>query len=262
MISFTYAQLSGYLAAFLWPLARIAALMAAAPVFGNLGVPRRLKILLAVAVTAVLMPVVGPMQDLEPWSAPGLLLLAQQMIIGIALGLTMRMVFTMVDVAGELAGMQMGLGFATFFDPQHASSLPVVAQFLGLLTTLTFFSANGHLMLLSVLAESFRLLPMADTGLSASVWLTLVDWGGKIFLTGLMLSLPIVAALLVTNLALGVLTRAAPQLNVFSVGFPVTLLVGWAVLLLSLPYFAPALVRLFDDGFQMMAQIMAQAAPR
>jgi flagellar biosynthesis protein FliR len=260
MISFTYAQLSALIAAFLWPLARIAALIATAPTLGNLATPRRVKILLAVAITLVVAPVLGEPPAIEPWSGPGLLLLAQQLLIGATMGFAMRIVFTMVDLAGELAGLQMGLGFATFFDPQHAASLPVIAQFLSLLATLTFLSVNGHLLLIAALADSFRALPVGDLALAPSLWLLVADWGGAIFLTGLMLALPIIATLLVANLALGVLTRAAPQLNLFAVGFPITLLAGWVMLALALPHFAPALTRMFDEGLQRVAEVALVAA--
>ena len=251
MISFTEADLFRFLAGFLWPLARVAALVGVAPIFGTLGVPRRVKVMLAIGVTIAVAPMVGPVPDVDPWSAAGLAVLLQQMLIGTAMGLVMRIVFTIVDVAGELGGLQMGLGFATFFDPQHGVNTQVVTQFLGLLVALVFLAINGHLMMLSALAESFRLLPIG-AAVSASAWLSLVDWGGTIFATGLMLALPVIAALLMTNVALGILTRAAPQLNLFAVGFPVTILVGWVVLGLSLPMVAPLFMQAFDEGLRMM----------
>jgi flagellar biosynthesis protein FliR len=260
MITFTYAQLSSLIAAFMWPLARIAALVATAPVLGNLTIPRRVRMLLAVAITLALAPAFGEPPTIDPWSGAGLLVLAQQMLIGAAMGLAMRVVFTMVDFAGEVSGLQMGLGFATFFDPQHTASLPVIAEFLSLLATLTFLAVNGHLLLIAALADSFRVLPVGDLALASSTWFQLADWGGKIFVTGIMLALPIIATLLITNLALGVLSRAAPQLNLFAVGFPITLLAGWVILGLSLPHFAPTLTRVFDDGLGMMAQVVLSAA--
>lgn len=262
MISVTYAELSGWLAAILWPLARIAALVATAPVFGNAGVPRRVKILFALALTYVLAPLAGPLPGIDPWSAEGLVVLAQQLAVGMAMGLAMRLVFAMVDVAGEIAGLQMGLGFATFYDPQHGTHSPVIAQFLGLLTTLIFLALNGHLMLLSVLAESFQLLPVGARTAGGPPWFALADWGSKVFVSGLMLALPLITALLVTNVAIGILTRAAPQLNLFAVGFPITILVGWIVLSLSIPLLEPLLTRAFDEGLQRMLQPLPPLAPR
>ena len=252
MISLTDAQLSVFLASFLWPFARVAGLLAVAPILGNIGIPRRVKALLALAVTVALAPLLESVPAIEPWSAAGVAVMVQQMVVGAAMGFAMRVVFTMVDVAGELASLQMGLGFAIFFDPQHGAHTAVVAQLLGLLASLTFLAINGHLMMLATLAESFRVLPVGAAFGDASPWLALARWGATIFVSGLMLALPVVAALLITNVALGILTRAAPQLNLFTVGFPVTILVGWLVLALSLPMFAPLLTHAFEEGLRVM----------
>lgn len=261
MISITSAQLNLWLATFIWPFVRILALVGSAPILGNPSVPARVKIGLAFLLTLVLAPVLGPMPAVEPGSAIGLLILVQQILIGVAIGFAMRIVFTAVEMAGQIAGMQMGLGFATFFDPQNAAQMPVVGQFLGLLATLLFLAMNGHLLLIEVLAQSFKALPVAAPPYSAAGWRVLAGWGGEVFLAGLLLSIPIMAALLITNLALGIMTRAAPQLNVFSVGFPITLAAGFVVLAVALSYFAPLFERLFHDGLQMTMQILRMANP-
>lgn len=251
MLQITDAELQALLVSFLWPLARVAGLVAAAPMFGNMAIPRRIKALLAIAITVSLAPMVDA-PGVEPWSGAGLTILAQQFILGTAMGLAVRLVFTAVDVAGELVGLQMGLGFATFFDPQNGAHTPVVAQFLGLLTTLVFLAINGHLMVLTALAESFASVPVGHWITGRGVWLELARLGSVIFTTGLMLALPVVVALLVTNVALGILTRAAPQLNLFAVGFPVTIMVGWLVLGLALPHLAPVLMQAFQTGLKAM----------
>lgn len=261
MISVTSAQLSAWLAAFIWPFFRILALVSSAPILGNPSIPARVKIGLSFAITVVLAPVLGPVPAVEPGSAIGLLILAQQIVIGVAMGFAMRIVFSAVEMAGQVAGMQMGLGFATFFDPQNAAQTPVVGQFLGLIATLVFLALNGHLLLIEVLAQSFQALPVAVPPYSAVGWRTLVGWGGEVFLAGLLLSLPVMAALLITNLALGIMTRAAPQLNIFSVGFPITLAAGFLVLAVALGYFAPLFDRLLHDGLQMTLQILRLARP-
>lgn len=261
MISVTSAQLSAWLAAFIWPFVRILALVSSAPILGNPGIPLRVKIGLALLITFVLAPVIGTMPAVEPGSAIGLLIMAQQIVIGVAMGLAMRIVFTAVEMAGQLIGMQMGLGFATFFDPQNAAQTPVVGSFLGLIATLFFLALNGHLLMIEVLAQSFHVLPVMAQPLSVTGWRALVGWGGEVFLAGLLLSMPIMAALLITNLALGIMTRAAPQLNVFSVGFPITLAAGFVVLAVALPYFAPLFERLIHDGLQMALQIVHLARP-
>jgi flagellar biosynthesis protein FliR len=258
VLSVTTAQLYAWLAAFMWPLARVLALVGTAPIMGSPSLPARVKIGLAIAITLVLAPALGPMPEVPPFSGAGMLILGQQIVIGLAMGLVMRIVFVSVDMAGEIAGLQMGLGFATFYDPQARTSSPVLAQFMGLLATLIFLSLNGHLLVISTLAESFAALPISADAPSALGWRTLAEWGSAIFLAGLLMSLPILAALLVTNISIGILTRAAPQLNMFAVGFPITLGIGLIVLALVLPYLAPGVERLIHTGLGTMLQIAMQ----
>jgi flagellar biosynthetic protein FliR len=255
MITFSSADLNAWLTSFLWPMARILALLAAAPVLGHLSIPARVKIGLGILITIVLAPAVGPLPKIELTSLHGLMVLSQQILVGLAMGFAMRIVFSAVELAGEIAGLQMGLGFATFFNAQSDGSSLVLGRFLGLLATLTFLSLNGHLLMLSVLAESFEALPISAEPVSSAGARHLAEWGGNIFMAGLQLALPVVAAMLIVNLALGILTRASPQLNVFAVGFPITLLVGMAALMLSLPYFTPVLERLISNGLQAMMEI-------
>lgn len=261
MISVTSAQLGAWLGAFIWPFFRILALVSSAPVLGNPAVPVRVKVGLAAVLTIVLAPVLGSMPVVEPGSAIGLLILAQQIVIGLAIGFTMRIIFTAVEMAGNIIGMQMGLGFANIFDPQNAAQISIVAQFLGLFATLVFLALNGHLYMIEVLAQSFQALPVAVQPFSAAGWRALAGWGGEIFMAGLLLSMPIMAALLTTNLALGIMTRAAPQLNVFSVGFPITLAAGFVVLAIALPYFVPLFDSMLHDALQMTMQILRLANP-
>ncbi len=261
MISVTSAQLSAWLAAFIWPFFRVVALVSSAPILGNPGVSPQVKIGLSFALTLVLAPILDPMPAVEPGSAIGLLILVQQIVIGVAMGFAMRIIFTAVEMAGQIIAMQMGLGFAVFFDPQNAAQTPVVGQFLGLIGILVFLALNGHLMIIEVLAQSFRALPVMVQPFSSAGWRAVAGWGGEVFLAGLLLSMPIMAALLITNLALGIMTRAAPQLNVFSVGFPITLAAGFVVLAVALPFFAPLFERLIQDGVQMALQIIRLAKP-
>lgn len=260
MISFTSAQWSAWIAAFIYPLTRILALVASSPVLGNKQVPVHVKIGLSVLITIVIAPTLDIQPGIEPGSAVGIFILLQQLLAGLAMGFAMRIVFTTVEMAGELAGLQMGLGFASFYDPQHASFSPVLAQFLGVLAALAFLGMDGHLYMLSALADSFKLFPIGTTLPSALALHTLAIWVGSIFSYAVQLSLPLLGALLITNLALGILTRSAPQLNIFAVGFPVTLAIGFIALILTLPYFAPLLEHIIGEGLEMMLKISRQFA--
>jgi flagellar biosynthetic protein FliR len=247
VISFTSVQLDAWLATFIYPLTRILAMISSSPVIGNTQVPRRVKIGLSVLLAIVIAPTIGSMPEVPIGSPQGLLIMIQQVIIGVAMGFTMRLIFNAVEMAGELSGLQMGLGFASFYDPVNAVQSAVIAQWLGMIAALAFLAMDGHLYMLSALAESFHTLPIGSM-MSAQGFYGVANWGGSIFIYALQISLPILAALLITNIALGILTRAAPQLNLFAIGFPITLAIGFFVLALSMPYFAPVLDRLTQES--------------
>jgi flagellar biosynthetic protein FliR len=254
MISVTSAQLNAWLAEFAWPLARVLALIASAPVLGNPSVSVSLKIGLGILLTILLVPLLPSSPGIDPASATGLLILAQQVLIGLTMGFAMHVVFHAAEMAGEFIGLQMGLGFATLYDASVPGFIPILGQYLGVVVGLVFLAVDGHLLLITALVQSFEVLPFAP--LSAPSGLrAVVEWGGKIFSWSLMLSLPLLAALLITNLALGVLTRAAPQLNIFAIGFPLTILMGILVMVMSMPYFAPVFERQITEGFGAMLQI-------
>ena len=212
----------------------------------------RIKLILGLAISLALVPALPALPLISPGSGEGMLILGQQMLIGMAMGFAMRLTVAAVDYAGEVIGLQMGLGFATFYDPNNTSQTPVVSEFLSLLGLLVLFSINGHLMIMATLAHSFTVLPIVGTSLAAGTWSNFAHAGAVIFSSGLILALPVIAALLITNVALGVLTRAAPQLNLFAVGFPITLIAGFVMLILSLSYLAGPLTELFEHGLNSM----------
>lgn len=255
MISVTSTQIEAWLAALILPLARILAMIASSPVIGNKQAPARVKIGLSVMIATIIAPTINDMPQVFVGSLQGLLMMIQQIIIGVAMGFAMRLVFTAVEMAGEMTGLQMGLGFASFYDPMNASYTPVVARWLGMIAALAFLALNGHLYMISALADSFRTLPIGNM-MGAAGFYGVVSWGGSIFAYALQISLPILAALLITNIALGILTRAAPQLNLFAVGFPITLAIGFFVLALSMPYFIPLLDRYTQEGLGAMHNLV------
>ena len=256
MLSITSAQLDAWLNGLMLPLARLLGLIAAAPLFSNRAIPARVRLATGLAIAMAVLPVLPPMPRVPPDSAMALVMLAQQAFIGIAIGFMMRLMFAAVDVAGEMIGLQMGLSFAVFFNPQTGGQSSVIADFLGLLTLLIFLALDGHLMLINVLVMSFEWLPVGSSGGGAEAWSLIARYGSVVFASGLLLALPMVAALLITNIALGVLTRAAPQLNLFAVGFPITLSIGFAVLLLSLTSFAPVVQTIFERGFVAIEELL------
>lgn len=257
MFTVTYAQLNAWLTAFLWPFTRIAALIAAAPVFGHMALPARVKIGLAAFITLIVAPTLPAMPQATVFSASGVWIMVMQFLIGAALGITMQLVFASVEMAGTLVGLQMGLGFATFFDPSSNASAQIIASFLNMIAVLAFLAFNGHLQMIAALIESFQSVPIAAAMYGPPGMRTLVEWGGAIFTAGLLLSLPVVIALLVANLSLGILNRAAPQIGVFQIGFSVTLMVGMLLLMLMLPNMIPFFARLIETGVDEMGRVAA-----
>lgn len=230
-------------------------MIASSPILGNRQIPVRIKVGLSILLAIIIVPDIGTMPQVAIGSPQGILILIQQIIIGVAMGFTMRLIFTAVEMAGELAGLQMGLGFASFYDPINAVHSAIIAQWLGIIAALAFLSINGHLYMISALAESFQTLPVGSMMPVKGLY-GVASWGGSIFAYALQISLPILTALLITNIALGILTRAAPQLNLFAVGFPITLAIGFFVLALSMPYFAPMLDRLTQEGLGTMFNLV------
>lgn len=259
MFTVSSSQLHVWLAEFFWPFFRILAFLSVAPLFGSRGIPLQVKILSAFFITLVVAPVIPHLPpDVAPASDRGLLILIQQVLIGLTMGAATKVVFSSMEMAGHIAGLQMGLGFATFFDPQNGTQVPLVGQFVSIFATLLFLTMNGHLMMISALSESFYNLPIGQA-IATNSFRGVVEAGGMIFKWGVQLSLPIMAALMLVNIALGVLTRAAPQLNIFAVGFPLTLGVGMIILALSIPYFPPVFHQIINDAIAAMLNAAAPA---
>ncbi len=259
MISIASTQIDAWIAAFIFPLARILAFIATAPLWSSAGIPRRTRLILAIAIATAIAPGLPSMPTVQPASLAGLWILLQQMLVGIGMGFAAKIVFTAFDLAGEFIGSQMGLGFATFYDPLNSAQTPVIAEFIGLLALLLFLSLNGHLIYIATLAQSFSAIPVGENPLGAASWLNLVELGGKIFSAGLLIALPIIVALTITNVALAVLTRAAPQLNLFALGFPITLIGGFLMLAVSLDYLASPMQSIFEFALSAMLGFIAPA---
>ncbi|MDR2260570.1 MAG: flagellar biosynthetic protein FliR [Azoarcus sp.] len=260
MLSVTSAQLDAWLAALMFPLARLLGLMMATPVFSNRGMPVRIRLAAGLGIAAALLPALPPMPAIAPGSGVGLAVMGEQIFIGAAIGFVVRLVFAAIDVAGSFIGMQMGLSFALFFDPNSGGQSAVLADFMSLVATLLFLALDGHLIMIDLLARSFEWLPVG-AGIDGSGWSLIPRAGAAIFSTGFLLALPLLAVLLVTNTALGILTRAAPQLNLFAIGFPVTMTVGFFALVLLMSNFGPVAQSLFERGFDAVPALLEALSP-
>ena len=257
MLQLTEQQLLLWLSAWLWPFMRVSAFVMTAPIIGTKALPRRVRMAFALALTTVLVPLEASAVPAVPLlSAPGLVIAAQQVLVGAALGLILRAVFLVLEFAGQIVAQQMGLGFAAMVDPASGAQVPVVAQFYIVLGTLMFFAFDAHLQLVLLLQDSFEILPLG-AGLPGRNSLEyVIQWTGHLLGAGMLLLLPAIAALLIVNLAFGVIARAAPQFNIFSIGFPVMILFGIVVLLLTLGLLTEHVGALFEDGFGAATQFL------
>jgi flagellar biosynthetic protein FliR len=256
VFSVTSEQLAAWLVAFLWPFVRILALLSTAPITSEASVPRQVRVALAALLTLVIAPTLGPLPQIPVVSAAGIWLLVKQVLIGMAMGFAMRLVFAAVLAAGEYISLQMGLSFAAFFDPSSGGQTMVVGRFLNMLAMLLFLAVDGHLLMLGALGDSFHTLPISDAPFASAGWMALVLEGGHVFTTGLMLALPLVTALLTLNLAMGILNRASPQFSIFAVGFPLTLLAGIGLLSVMVPHFLQMLQPRFTAALEALVGVV------
>jgi len=251
-MNFTGAELISGMATLLWPFMRIGAMFAAAPIFSARSVPVRIRILLAFFIAWILVPVIPEPPVVDLISGEALLISISQILIGLAMGFILQMVFSAFVIAGYSIATAMGLGFASMIDPQNGVQVPVISQAFLIMTTLVFLSLNGHLIFIEVLATSFQTMPIGPFFLSGDDLWKLVTWGGDMFAGGMLIALPAVAALLLVNLAFGVVSRAAPQLNIFAVGFPIMIMIGLAFIILTLPTITSHLNRLLTQALDLI----------
>ena len=248
MIELRAGQIEALLMQVFWPFVRIGACFMVAPIFSAQFVPARLRVLLAVVLAFMISPLVAEPTGVALFSIPGFIITVQQVLIGAALGFCMEILFDAVTMGGQLLANSMGLSFAFNIDPVHGASTPALGQFYSLLVTLTFLALNGHLILIETLMDGFRTLPVGATGLGSDGMWTVVMWGSQIFSGALAVALPGITALLIVNVAFGVMSRAAPQLNLFAVGFPITLVFGLVIVLAGLPSVQSSFTRLMEDA--------------
>jgi flagellar biosynthetic protein FliR len=217
---------------FLWPMLRISALLLSAPLFSLDALTLRIRTMLALVLTFFIYPLVE-WPVIDPISAGGLLEIVNQIFIGTMMGLMLQVAIGAIALAGQTIAGSMGLSMASMVDP-NIGNVPVISQFLVIMSTLIFLGFGGHLIMVSMLADSFRSVPIGHFILGQVAFGKVIAWSGMMFLGGVLIALPVMVSLLFINIGLGIVTRAAPSLNIFSVGFPASIAAGFMVLLLSL----------------------------
>ena len=247
------AVIGGWISSVLWPFFRIGGFFLAAPIFGTQLVSARIRIVLAILVTLILVPNLPAMPVIDSLSITSFIIVAQQLLIGIAMGFSLQLLLQLFVVGGQIIGMHMALGFASMVDPSNGVTVTVLSQFHLMLVTLLFVSMNGHLAMVEVLIESFYALPVGGLFISDNMLLELAGRGSWMFSSALLLALPAIASLMVINYSLGIVTRAAPQLNIFALGFPAMLIIGLMIIYIMLQGYVPLFDRFTREALDLMA---------
>jgi len=253
-------DVSQWVARLWWPSLRIGGFVAAAPIASEKTIPNQVKIVLTLALAVLVGPLAPVPPTLSIFSGAGILTAVQEILIGVSIGMVMELAFEALNFAGQTISMTMGLGFATLVDPQRGASVPVLGQLFMIMGTLAYLAINGHLVLLGALANSFQTLPIGAANIDRDFLIAVATWGTRIFETGLLIALPAVIALVIVNMALGVVTRAAPQLNLFGIGFTITLICGFFVLITGLGGIMSGISTLIDDALRAVIGLVGTPA--
>ena len=258
-MEFSIAEITGALGSYLWPFFRIAAMVMVAPIFSSNFISARARLLLALAVSMVIIPGISTdMPVVDPLSATGLLIIAQQILIGACMGFILQLLFNAFIVAGQIIAMQMGLGFASMVDPQNGVMVPVISQLYLVMVTLIFVTIDGHLVLIQVMYESFSAMPVGPTGLTATDFRDVAAQASWMYAAGVIIALPAIGSLMMVNLAFGILSRAAPQISPFSIGFPMTIILGFVIIMVTLPLVGEHIVDMSDTMLQTVRLLVEQ----
>jgi len=252
----TDVEIGQFLGQYIWPLFRIASFFMAVPILGSRLINARARLALAASLTVILAPMLPPMPLVDPVSIPGMLLILQQVVIGVSMGFVFQVVMQLFVLAGQFIAMKMGLGFASMNDPSNGVSVTVISQFYLMMATLLFLSVNAHLLLIELVVESFTTLPVGGVGLGLQQFWDIASLGTWMFGGAMVIALPLLTSLLVVNLAFGVMSRSAPQMNVFAVGFPITLVFGLILIWYGLASFLPNYNTFLGEGMLMARELI------
>ncbi len=245
------SQLAAWAGYVFWPLVRVLALIGTAPVLSHRAFPLRSKVALGVGVALILAPQVQAPPLSDSLDAAFFAMLVRNIIVGASMGFAIRILFSGIELAGQMIGLQIGLSFSGFFDPEAADTNNPVANVLSLLVLMLFLGIDGHLMMLYGMRQSFEMFPITGTGAPPLAYDAIAGLGAQLFAIALSISLPILAVMLLINIVLGVMARVSPQLNLFAVGFPITLCAGMIVLLLFVPHLEAPIRAALERGMSL-----------
>ncbi len=256
MLSFTEEAILSALASFIWPFVRISSMFISIPIFSVRSLPAKIRVMVSFLITLIVIPVIPDPPNIAVFSYQGFLVTIQQIVIGVSTGFVLQMVFSVMLVGGQSIAYSMGLGFASMVDPVTGIQVPVIAQVFVVSSSLMFLGVNGHLLLIEMLTESFKTLPVASIGFGLDELWSIIIWSSQIFVAGVLLALPVMAALLFVNISFGVAARAAPQLQIFGVGFPITIMLGMVLVWITLSNTLEVFSNVLTDGFSLISQLL------
>jgi flagellar biosynthetic protein FliR len=258
MIELTDQIIGSWVSHFMWPFFRLSAFFVIVPVMGARLVPTRVRLGLSLVITVLIYPMLPDMPIIESVDIQTFIIIAEQILIGTTLGFLVFVIFQIFILAGQTISMQMGLGFASMVDPANGVSVAVLSQWYQVLVTLVYLAINGHLLTLEVVIDSFMTLPVGQGLFATDSWFILSEFGAWLFRASLMLALPAISALLIVNITFGVMTRAAPQLNVFALGFPITMMGGLVIVWVSYAAAAPLVNQFLDIHVSLMRALIGR----
>ena len=259
MIVLDAPHLLDMLVIFMLVSVRISAMLISAPMFSTSSVSVPIRVVIAFSIAALMLEA-DKAPKIDILSAQGALAIAGEALIGTTIGFMFQMAFSAISMAGEHISSSMGLGFAAMIDPQTGTQSPVITQFMTVMMLLVFMTVEGPHILLQQLAASFQAMPIGDALLRPDAILNLSKAGGLIFSAALLVSLPIILALFLVTLLIGMLTRVAPQLNLFSVGFPISIIAGLLLIMIAIPNLSNGMAGLIDEAAKNSRAILLPAS--
>lgn len=246
MFHFNNTEIFTLIGNFFWPLVRILAFFSTAPIFNDKIINNKTKIILAMCITFLILPFI-PEIHISLFSSVGFILLLHQILIGLAFGFIVQLLFVTANIAGEIISLQMGLSFATFFDVHTHLGTSIISRLLNIYVLFFFLAWNGHLQLIDILVNSFYVLPINGDSVYANMFLMILKFSGYIFIHGIKFSLPIIIFLLGLNIVMGVINRLSPQISIFSIGLALNLLIGMVLLDNLIILILPVLKNIFNE---------------
>lgn len=237
-----------------WPMGRIGGLLLVAPLFSSKQIPKRVKVVFICAISFACSMFIPKELSLANFSGMYVVYMAEEVAFGFLMGFIMLLVFQVFVLSGQIVSMQSGLGFAVMMDPSSTASVPLIGQYYLMMASLIFLALNGHLVLLEALINSFKIMPIGAL-VADNFVAEVISFSGWMFKEGVLVSIPAIISLLLVSLSFGIMTRVAPQLNIFSLGFPITLVMAIAVIQVCMTSLGEQMVASIEHGLNLVIRM-------